>query len=373
MPEGYLKIRDSLIAKGKSEEDAKSIAAAIWNKHHKDNPVTRNYEAKHMSRFKLSNKEVGVDQEFGVFGPERVHEFAGGFIHTPEGVREERGVGAHFNRATARYAGLAVAGPVVGAGIGYFIDKARRKKNLRKTLHERVIKDPLMSKGEVLAIKAKQEIQKVEALAAVITDITELSFGSRSVRAAAGAFKTVKFRPRAPIFLKKPGVPAAATPMAPTTPATDWFARAPTRGPLPAPKTAPTFRSSGNIPPPIPPPSAVPPPLPSSIPPPLPPPLPAPPPPVSPGAFGGLSGTVTGPMASTPIPAVKATIPPGTTGWLDQFNKMKRWQQAGIVGGAGAFAGAGAVGVFGGGDRRYYETKLKHLHELGLATHITEL
>jgi hypothetical protein len=78
-------------------------------------------------------------------------------------------------------------------------------------------------------------------------------------------------------------------------------------------------------------------------------------------------------MASTPIPAVKATIPPGTTGWLDQFNKMKRWQQAGIVGGAGAFAGAGAVGVFGGGDRRYYETKLKHLHELGLATHITEL
>jgi glycerol-3-phosphate O-acyltransferase len=48
MPKGYEKMRDSikanLKAKGISEEkadkEAKKIAAATWNKHHPDNPVT---------------------------------------------------------------------------------------------------------------------------------------------------------------------------------------------------------------------------------------------------------------------------------------------------------------------------------------------
>jgi hypothetical protein len=40
MPAGYEKLRDALIRQGKSDAEAKQLAAAIWNKHHKDNPVT---------------------------------------------------------------------------------------------------------------------------------------------------------------------------------------------------------------------------------------------------------------------------------------------------------------------------------------------
>jgi hypothetical protein len=40
MPAGYEKLRDALKRRGKSDEDAKRLAAAIWNKHHKDDPVT---------------------------------------------------------------------------------------------------------------------------------------------------------------------------------------------------------------------------------------------------------------------------------------------------------------------------------------------
>lgn len=48
MPKGYEKMRDAikkdLVKKGKSPEvakkEAKRIAAATWNKHHPDNPIT---------------------------------------------------------------------------------------------------------------------------------------------------------------------------------------------------------------------------------------------------------------------------------------------------------------------------------------------
>lgn len=39
MPKEYEKIRDSLLASGKSEKDAKRIAAATYNKHHPDRPM----------------------------------------------------------------------------------------------------------------------------------------------------------------------------------------------------------------------------------------------------------------------------------------------------------------------------------------------
>ncbi len=39
MPEQYLKIRDSLLESGKSEEEAKRIAAATYNKHHPGAPM----------------------------------------------------------------------------------------------------------------------------------------------------------------------------------------------------------------------------------------------------------------------------------------------------------------------------------------------
>ncbi len=46
MPEGYEKIRDSLIKKGYPVDKAKEKAAKIWNSKHPDNPVTPNYDKK---------------------------------------------------------------------------------------------------------------------------------------------------------------------------------------------------------------------------------------------------------------------------------------------------------------------------------------
>lgn len=48
MPLGYEKIRDSLIAQGKPEQEAKTIAAKIWNSKHKGaEAVGPHYDAAH--------------------------------------------------------------------------------------------------------------------------------------------------------------------------------------------------------------------------------------------------------------------------------------------------------------------------------------
>jgi hypothetical protein len=57
MPAGYERLRDALKRKGKSDEEAKSMAAAIWNKHHKDNPVTNK---KHMSALFDDQRELAI-------------------------------------------------------------------------------------------------------------------------------------------------------------------------------------------------------------------------------------------------------------------------------------------------------------------------
>lgn len=44
MPRQYEAIRDSLIEKGYSEEEAKRIAAATWNKHHPEDPISPSHE-----------------------------------------------------------------------------------------------------------------------------------------------------------------------------------------------------------------------------------------------------------------------------------------------------------------------------------------
>jgi hypothetical protein len=44
MPKGYEEIRDKLIEQGKSEKEAKTLAAKIWNSKHPENPVGRNYD-----------------------------------------------------------------------------------------------------------------------------------------------------------------------------------------------------------------------------------------------------------------------------------------------------------------------------------------
>lgn len=64
MPEGYERLRDALKRKGKSDEEAKSMAAAIWNKHHKDNPVTNK---KHEMEAKLE-----ILHEFGLAKKEQL-------------------------------------------------------------------------------------------------------------------------------------------------------------------------------------------------------------------------------------------------------------------------------------------------------------
>jgi hypothetical protein len=63
MPEGYERLRDALKRKGKSDEEAKRLAAAIWNKHHKDNPVTNKPHATEMSRLQLSGCPLTEDFE----------------------------------------------------------------------------------------------------------------------------------------------------------------------------------------------------------------------------------------------------------------------------------------------------------------------
>jgi phage gp16-like protein len=59
MPAGYERLRDALMRKGKSEEEAKSMAAAIWNKHHKDNPVTNKPHKKELSVVMMKTRSVG--------------------------------------------------------------------------------------------------------------------------------------------------------------------------------------------------------------------------------------------------------------------------------------------------------------------------
>lgn len=46
MPQEYEKIRDVLVGRGKPLKDAKSEAAAIYNKRHPDNPVGRYSEGR---------------------------------------------------------------------------------------------------------------------------------------------------------------------------------------------------------------------------------------------------------------------------------------------------------------------------------------
>jgi len=47
MPKQYEAIRDSLIARGKSEKEAKRIAAATYNKRHPGHPMHPHRKKKH--------------------------------------------------------------------------------------------------------------------------------------------------------------------------------------------------------------------------------------------------------------------------------------------------------------------------------------
>ena len=60
MPKQYEAIRDSLIKSGKSEKDAKSEAAAIWNKQHPDdtNPWNREKPRKDLNPYRGKKNEA---------------------------------------------------------------------------------------------------------------------------------------------------------------------------------------------------------------------------------------------------------------------------------------------------------------------------
>jgi hypothetical protein len=133
MPLGYERLRDALIRKGKSEDEAKSMAAAIWNKHHKDNPVTNK-----------PHKELSAIED--------LIEFAGGYAMTNEGVKQERGIGAHINRNAGKYVGGVLLSPILGLPVGALIDRARRKRNKTRTQFEPEVPSSLV-KGKVLAPK----------------------------------------------------------------------------------------------------------------------------------------------------------------------------------------------------------------------------
>jgi hypothetical protein len=59
MPEGYERLRDALKRKGKSDEEAKSMAAAIWNSKHKDNPVTN-------KKHEMAAEQLDILHEMGL-------------------------------------------------------------------------------------------------------------------------------------------------------------------------------------------------------------------------------------------------------------------------------------------------------------------
>jgi hypothetical protein len=58
-PERYLAIKESLMKQGKSEEEAKRIGAATYNKTRKpgEEPLTRNYDAVHKASGRMKGKK----------------------------------------------------------------------------------------------------------------------------------------------------------------------------------------------------------------------------------------------------------------------------------------------------------------------------
>jgi hypothetical protein len=62
---------------------------------------------------------------------DRAVEFAGGYENTPIGVMKQKGAKAHFIRNKGKYIGGLLGLP--GIGVGYFVDRSRRKSNMRLT------------------------------------------------------------------------------------------------------------------------------------------------------------------------------------------------------------------------------------------------
>jgi|694.fasta_scaffold00471_80 hypothetical protein len=99
------------------------------------------------------------DDRFEMSAREELIELAGGYINTEEGVRKEKGIGAHFNRASGRYIGTVLGGPI-GLPIGYLIDRSRADHNIIRSKYEE--KQPhLLAKGKV-RMSAADELDLIQ-------------------------------------------------------------------------------------------------------------------------------------------------------------------------------------------------------------------
>jgi hypothetical protein len=133
MPAGYEKIRDSLIAQGKSEEEAKTLAAKIWNKHHKGSEaVGGHYDREHgMSAIdqicELASEITDVT-EFAALSDD---EFKKRYGLSPDELRFKAGIGVYESPKQANVRGL-VTGAIGGAGLVGLGTAAARMLALRK-------------------------------------------------------------------------------------------------------------------------------------------------------------------------------------------------------------------------------------------------
>jgi hypothetical protein len=154
MPAGYLKIRDALVAKGMDLADAKGQAAAIWNKHHKDKPVTN--KKHHMSSAQL------------------IHEFAIGLPlartirpYTPfrSGIPKRSG-GGIVGLAKSAAEKTKAATEATGGGITALVDKAEKKVKKWNKWHYAGLGGGLAAAGlGTYAIAGSEEMEaKIELL-----------------------------------------------------------------------------------------------------------------------------------------------------------------------------------------------------------------
>ncbi len=88
-------------------------------------------------------------------------EFAGGYARTSGGVKKESGVGGHLERHAGAYLGTLVA-PGLGTGVGWLIDRARRRHNIERTRLEKSLPAALalaLTKGLALSALTPRMIE----------------------------------------------------------------------------------------------------------------------------------------------------------------------------------------------------------------------
>ena len=76
-----------------------------------------------------------TEKKLSALEGEKIREFAGGYINTSQGVAKEDSISGHLRRHAGAYVGTLVT-PGLGTGVGWLIDRARKRTNLIKTADE---------------------------------------------------------------------------------------------------------------------------------------------------------------------------------------------------------------------------------------------